>query len=476
METELPLMINIIPFEPMSYKQQIAVGVEQQLLTKLRIVRAVKREGKKRLVVAKQFQCHRNTVGLHLKRFTDNFDTELQQRLIWQDGWTQAELIEMLQPLKSGSRRPHHHSRQAVKEVTDRVVELFKEKKMRVGAKRLRTILRRRFFDSHDPVEHSLAGLKLGAMRGIYRREKLRIETVKTGNGQRRPLYDYSALACFEWMHYDTKHILDLKALPEDIYRTFANNSELPLYQWTLQDAKSRFRFLGYSRGLTAEFGLKFLVLVIQYLRTIFPGWQQHITVGMDNGVEFCSGSPIKQTHWNNILSVLDAQMYSYHPGHDIRKNLIERSHLSDDDELYVSRGKLMGTLSEFMREARGYAYYCNFERPHSGIAMKDRTPFEVIHQSGLCGTGQLMKFPIIVMEDEIETIRQMTDHVLFQAEWEEKQQMLPLGKQLDVKKFIDLSAKYDFFDYQNAQYLLTQHPFNFFFSCSYSVKNSTCF
>lgn len=453
-------MFATLPLEPMSYKQQTKTSTSQELLTKLRIVRASKRENKNNLQIATQYQCHRNTVSNILRNFQNQFSSEMKHSLIFEDDWRKEELIEALICFKNASRRPHSHPHQAPQEQLEKVVELFEEKKMRVGVKRLQGLMKRRFYDSQDPVKKSLSQIKIGALRGIYNRAGLKLDKVKTGNGKRQPLYDYTKLGCFEYLHYDTKHVLDLKALPEDIYNMFAGNPELPLYQWTLQDAKSRFRFFAYSRSLNAEFGLKFLLFVLQYLRGILPGWKQHITVGMDNGVEFCCGSVAKEENWNDILNVLNASMYSYHAGHDIRKNLIERSHLSDDQELYVPRGIYMDTLPNFTKEARRYVYYFNFERGHSGIAMNDRTPFEVLTQSGICGANQLMKFPVVVLEDEIETLRNLTDQVLFQSELLQKHGSLSDNQQLNPKTFIDISSKYDFFDNPSAQNLLTYYHF----------------
>ena len=68
-------MLNTLPLEAMSYKQQISMGKEQELLTKLRIIRLVKRHGRKRVQAAEQFQCHRNTIGNILNQFINRART-----------------------------------------------------------------------------------------------------------------------------------------------------------------------------------------------------------------------------------------------------------------------------------------------------------------------------------------------------------------------------------------------------------------
>ena len=449
-------MTNSIQFEPMTYKQT-TINQQQELITKLRIIREVKRHGKKQIEVALQFHCHRNTIGNILKLFSTQLPEPLQKAILYANNWNQQDILAVLYPLVNLSRRPHNHPAQAKHKEEDKVVEIFKKDKLKVGPQRFHTLVQRRFTDTRDPIEQAVAQLGIGSLKGIFKRNQLQIEKVKTANGQRQPLYDYTKIGCFEHMHYDVKHVLDKKALPISIYQSFADNKELPLYQWTLQDAKSRFRFLAYSRGLNAEFGLKYLLFALSFIRWTFGNWEQTVRIGMDNGVEFCSGSETKEIKWNQILSGLNAQIYTYHAGHDIRKNLIERSHRTDDRELYVPRGIYMETLPKYMDEAKKYMHYFNFERPHSGIEMHDRTSYEVIQNSGLTNGKRLLQFPVIVLEDEIKTLRQATDQLLLFAEIQQQQRKLEKNT-IDQKKLIDLSLKYDFFETNFAQNLLTHY------------------
>jgi hypothetical protein len=448
-------MHNIHP-EPMSYKQQISLSQKQELITKLRIIRYVKRQNKTQIETARVFRCHRNTVANILKLFTSQLPQNIQQALIYNNNWQLEELVNLLSPLLNLSRKPQRHPKQASIALEEKVVDIFKKDKLKVGPKRFQTIVRRRYIDSSDFLEQKLSKIKLASLKGIFKRQKLKLKKVKSTNGQRRSLYDYQSLSCFSCRHYDVKHILEQKALPADIYQALLNNSKLPLYQWTIQDVKSRFRFLAYSRNLNAEFGLKLLSYVLCFIRFIFNNWEEEIKIGVDNGVEFCCGSEEKEAWWNQILASVKAQVYSYHPGHDIRKNLIERSHLTDDQELYIPRGRRMTRLDLFMKEVRNYMYYFNFQRPHSGIRMENRTPFEVISQSGLTNTKNLLKFPVIVLEDEIETLRQATDQLILFSEI--KQYQLKNKKAIDQKKLIDLSLKYSFFKPKFAQNVLTPY------------------
>jgi len=111
------------------------------------------------------------------------------------------------------------------------------------------------------------------------------------------------------------------------------------------------------------------------YLRFLFNNWEEEIVIGMDQGVENCSGSDLKLSWWNHILSLLNAKAYQYHLGNDIRKNLVERSHKTDDTHFYVPRADHFKNQQSFLQEAAGYYHYFNFLRSHSGIAMDSKTP-----------------------------------------------------------------------------------------------------
>ena len=444
-----------LPLEPMSYKQQITKDRDQELITKLRIIKQVLGNKHCQIRVAIQFRCHRNTVGNIIRKFKNSFSKEEQSQLL-KGKWEKDQLIEKLQLVKNKSTRPHGNHRQMGQEEEKRLLKIFKEEKVRVGVKMMQLILKRRFGDSKDPVEQKLAGLPIGKIKGVYKRNQLKVKKIRSRNGNVRPLYDYAQLGCFENIHYDVKHVLDMSALPDNIYKLFAANKELPLFQWTIQDAKSRFRFLGYSREINSEFGLKFLLFVIQFIKNALIAFNRQIRIGVDNGVEFCRGSERKEQDWNSILKLLNACLYSYHPGHDIRKNLIERSHLTDDRYLYMSRGVYMADLADYMREVRNYLYYFNFKRPHTGISMKGRTPAQVLIDSGMLGVKELLKFPVIVLEDEIKPLRQSTDYLILKSEvnkYREAKGCFP-----DQKKSVDLKTKYSFFDDSIAQNVLTQY------------------
>lgn len=464
--------MQILTLEPMSYKEQKR---ENELLTKLRILK-LHRIGKyTKSNIAQSFSCSRNTI----KGIIDSFDKYIpksdQDSLLYSQQDLKS-IEEKLKPLLSKSTKPKsRHPKQATKEQEEKIVDIFNNY-LRVGPKRLRRHLKRgygRKGNKHKRVsqlERSLSELSLAQIKGVYKRNNLKLDKMRTYNKEVVPLYDYRSIAAFEYMHLDTKHILDQGALPETIYQNFDLNSQLPIYEWNLIDAKSRFRFIAYSHNLTSEFGFKFLISTLQYIRGCVSNYDQHIHVLTDNGIEFFSGSERKKAEWNQMLEVINADIDSYEPGHDVRKNLIERSHKTDDEEFFVPRGDFIYDEESFLNEAREYSYYYNALRPHSGVGMKDRTPLEVLQDTGLTGTHKLLNYPTLILEKSVRTISSVVSTVDLQEELTRNR--LKYSTDLDQKVWRDLLVRFPFLS-ENAQNVLT--PYQFFILQMASLPLQAC-
>lgn len=128
--------------------------------------------------------------------------------------------------------------------------------------------------------------------------------------------------------------------------------------------------------------------------------------------MEFCLGSKKKEDKWNRVLSVLNASVYQYDPHFDIRKNLIERSHKTDDESLYIPRGIYMKDKYSFHQEVINYQDYWNKQRLHTGIGMHNRT----LMQQGILGVDRLLNFPVLILEDSILQLRKCNGVVEFEA------------------------------------------------------------
>jgi len=477
MKTKCLLERNLL-----SYKAERTTG---ELVIKLKVIREVMREKHAKSAVADRYDMHRNTVSTLCHAFT-SLPSDVQNILLKQKPPPEAVILELMTPLKARSTKPHSNKRMATQDQTDTVKNLFQsDKKLAVGFKRMYTLIDRKLavLDELPPAErrsdsrqgrdtHStstpdelacLASLSFGMLKGIYRREGLKVRTVTTYHGERRPLYDYSAIACFEYLHYDTKDIADQKALPKEIYALFKNNPRLPQVEWNIIDAKSRFRFIAYSYSRSSEFGLHFLLFVLCFLRLFHVRVGERITIGMDNGTEFTGGSAEKLDEWNRILAVLQAQAYCYTPGHDVRKNLIERSHLTDDQEFFVPRGEFIHDKRSFIKEARAYATYFNYLRAHSGHGMHDKTPYELLQSKGVYQATSLLKFPVLILEDAIPQIKDATEWIRFESAYNN----LP---SVDQKALTDLSVTFPLLPI-TAQNVLTQHPEFYQLKCHHEGK-----
>ena len=291
--------------ESMSYIEQRKVN---ELVAKFRIISDAVKNKYPRTSIADKYDMGRNTVTNIISAFEKNISIETQQELLDPTKtFSQIEIEEKLAPLKNTSTKPKSNKRCATSEQEKIILQYFQKNGKSVGINRMWTFIQRRKHKlGNEPPEHLadmaiLKTLTKNQLRGIYKRYGLKVKKIRTKNGNVRPLYDYNALSCFERLHYDTKTIPDQKALPEDIYDKFKLNKELPIIEWNIIDVKSRFRFIAYSHERTSEFGLHFLLLVMQFIRahTICP--DMRIIIGTDNGSEFFSGSVKKQKEWNQM-------------------------------------------------------------------------------------------------------------------------------------------------------------------------------
>ena len=451
-------MLTNIPKEAMKYKQAL-FNPEIELLTKLRIIRLVK-AGYSQQQVAGKFGCHRNTVSKLIKQFQTQLGKDVQTRLVNDTQLSLDMINQLMAPLKSKPSRPYHHPKQPDIFLSYLVLWLHQDLKWRVGYRMMYHLIQRSFYDAVDPYLKQLTQLTPRQLRTIYQNFNLKVKKVRTHNGQVTPLYDYTALAAFEYLHLDVKILADQHSLPKPVYHTLISH-HVPKYQWTLIDAKTRVRFVAYSYNINAEFGLKFLLWVISFIRVVFSYWQIEIIIGIDNGSEFCQGSETKLSVWNEILKPLKASVYQYHPYFDVRKNLIERSHLMDDRYFLVPRGHLLTNETIFMKEVTHFFQWYNFDKPHTGRNMNGKTPYQVLTETRILFPERLLTFPVLLLDKQINLIREVVDPLLFQAELRQKQALA--SKPLTPKQVINLARKYKI-NYDDAQKVLTQYVFNFFF------------
>ena len=452
--------MNITNRSIVSYREKVKGSDEFNcILAKLTIVKDVLFLRLTNVEIAKKHGIHRNTVANIMNQFSE-IPYESQKALRQGKVFTKKEILEKFILFAHRSRAPLTNKRTATSEQETEIIKLHEN--LGYGPKRiLKNIIRT--LDKSDSrrkkvkICKKLKKLTLAQIKGIFKRKHLSPKKRKTGSNQSIRLYNYETLGAFEKFHYDTKTITDLKALPTDIYNKFKNNPELPVIEWNIIDAATRWRFMAYSHSRTSEFGFHFLICVLQFIRGSFPCMRDiPISIGMDNGAEFCLGSEKKLDDWNRSLAFLNASAWAYNPKWDIRKNLIERSHRTDDEEFFVPKGYLFKGKKSFLKEAKNYFIFFNSERTHSGHGMNGMTPLEKLISKGYKNAEKLLYFPIMLLEDTIGKIKKNSEVVLV---LDAINSILKKSKSCVQKKIAELSTIYNnFFLQPYAQNVLTYY------------------
>lgn len=372
----------------MTYKENCKV--EGEIMTKFKIARMYFAGGKTQLAISKHIRCHKNTVfGIIAACNGPNRSLEIWDYLRGNGVHIEAKkMIELFSFFGHESRCPHGHKLaiQANSAAEKVIVERYTEKHYGV----------RRLFKHLDRQGHDVTVFTIGKIKGVYKRNGFKGRKIRTANGERRSLYNYDEIEAFQWLQYDTKQVLDKHAIPADIYEKFKNNTELPIYQWTIIDAKTKTRFLAWSRYRTSTFGFRFLEFTINWLRS--HGVAVRINIQMDMGVEFYSGSKAKQEVWNSDLMKYNAYAYDTE-GVKWKQNIVERSHKTDDEEFYCPRGGKINSKADFIVEGQFWIMYYN-HRSSDGIGMNGLSPKEKLEQLGFQNAEQICNFPCLILDD----------------------------------------------------------------------------
>lgn len=372
----------------MSYQENCKV--EGEVMTKFKIARMFFAGGKKQIEISKYLKCHKNTIN-GIIRVCKNKDSNED---IWnylrnnQLHIAEEKLNKLFDFFKHESKKPKNNKLCIQKNSSEEKIIIEKFQKENYGAKRLFKHFKRQ---GNDPLIYSL-----GKIKGVFKRQKLKTKKIRTANGERRQLYNYDEIEAFEYLQYDTKDILDMHAIPTDIYEKFKKIGELPKIQWTIIDAKTKIRFLAWSYSRSSLFGYKFLEFVINWLRS--HGVMTKINIQMDMGCEFYSGSKRKQKIWNEELKKYNVYVYDTE-GIKWKQNIVERSHRTDDEEFYCPRGGMINSKTEFMVEGQFWNSYYNY-RPNDGIGLNGISPKEKLEKLGFYNARQICNFPCLILEN----------------------------------------------------------------------------
>lgn len=231
----------------------------------------------------------------------------------------------------------------------------------------------------------------------IFRRNNIEKHIYKRTYWSSKPLYDYENILPFEYWQVDTKHIEDFNALWSLCFIPRKNN--LPLYQWTYIDAKTKFKFIAYSYKLRPDFWFMFILLIATYLRWMWI--HHHLNFQADNWpADFCWWSKKKEEEWNSILKLLNCSFISIPAWKKYLQWVVERSHRTDDEELYRPYLDRMTDINSFTNHASKYIFTYNTFRSSFGIWMNWKSPVEKLKECNILHSSKFNAFPVFVLED----------------------------------------------------------------------------
>ena len=125
-----------------------------------------------------------------------------------------------------------------------------------------------------------------------------------------------------------------------------------------------------------------------------------------------------------------------------------------------MPRGEFIKNKKTFLKEAVNYSHYFNCQRPHSGICMNNRTPLEVLRDSGITALQAFTQFPTLLLEDDIGMVLQSTMPIKLLKTLHNTPSSR--GKlQSGCQKFIKTLESRNLLANKNAQNVLTHYLFH---------------
>ncbi len=185
--------------------------------------------------------------------------------------------------LKPLSRRPKRSPRRTSAAVEALIIA--DRKKTGFGRDRVARILHERGVE-----------VKPSNVRYVLKRYKLTAKYKRSRYRSRNRFYDFESLYPLSHFQVDLKEVYDAATLSEETLR-WARKLNIPPYQWTAIDVKTRLRFLSYSSEKTFTNGLLFMLTLIYFLRSF--GVEHEITLQTDNGEEF-GGKSVEKLEYLN--------------------------------------------------------------------------------------------------------------------------------------------------------------------------------
>lgn len=331
-------------------------------ITRSLLIEAFRQCGENVSETARQMQCNRRTVMKALeKQETGN--------------------------LEDLPHTPINQPKRTSSEIEEKVIKL--RKNTGYGKRRLRPIL---LGLEGLNLKNSTIGKILQRNRDQCpaRPKKRRYRQSKT------PKYDFSKILPFSKFQYDTKNYLDKRALRDKLY-SHVVKYKLPHYQWTIEDLKSRFRFLAWSYQPTRTNGMAFELLITSWLR-MHGLATSTIHVQSDGGSEVGavrakSFERTKESWWNHLRITRSV----IRKGHPEDNTFVERSHKTDDEEFYVPFLSKIRNEKDLLARGLWWMDYYNRLRRHSSL--NDLSPYQYLRFKGLTLPESFCRFPPVILD-----------------------------------------------------------------------------
>ena len=287
--------------------------------------------------------------------------------------------------LTDESHRPKtSHPRTTLPEIADLIAKRRKETGF--GKRRLR-----RHLISKDSlvIPESTIG-KIMRVKGLARKKR----RVRREYHQIKYLWD--KILPFEQLEMDTKEILDKDTLPKEIYGHVLSSDFIPKWQWTVIDPATRIRFLAWSYSRDWSNGQVFGKMVVWLLRLF--GFNQRIIAWSDGGVEFNATQPGSfERSCSDFWNPLGVERKIIRKGHPEDDPFVERSHQTDEYELYLPWLLRIRSEQDFIKFGAWWQRVYNTVRTHDGI--NGMTPCQKLKSLGYSTPSEFCLFPTLILD-----------------------------------------------------------------------------
>lgn len=389
-------------FYLLNYKEEMK---ENAILCRIKILKAIFVEKISNRKLSRKIKVHYNTIWNIKKIFNSNCSTWDKKIIINSSKYDFNFLEKRFNYLDLKSRSPLSNSRSIKKNsyIWKKILKIQTDTNK--GYMSVNNILKTHIWKE----KYNNNWVTISKIRWFFKRNNLKCKRIKTANREYRSPFDFLNTMAFSCLYTDIKHIPDKHALPIEIYNKFKYSCDndwviikwFPKYELNILEQNTRIRFIAYLTEIDSHLIMNFIEYVIQFIRwNNFLPPNIKITIWMDWWTDFLSNSLKKLEKYNKQIHYLNAEYYFYDWPKDTRKNLIERSHLSDDLEFFIPRWYSINSKRSFLTEATKYQEYWNFHRQHTWRFMNNLTPIQKAKQLWVYNIEIMSIFPTVILQD----------------------------------------------------------------------------